>query len=171
MIAIGSFLLLAACDSQGADGRPVSMDGKELPSKEDRKSDEKKAEDAGGGRDSGAPSESTSGFPAMADDGGYQEPATDGAHDGCEKGQMIFEGDCMAKDAVQEILDERGREAVIKVRKARKPKEQAQAAHELIEQQIYQMDKTGDDLDEIIEQLRQENREQEMEDKKNGKPD
>jgi len=76
--------------------------------------------------------------------------------DGCYAGQMQFEGRCCDKSEVDKILEQREREALVKVQTAKKPGQTADAAHELLEQQIAQMDKAEDDLDEIIEQLKEE---------------
>lgn len=173
--AIGSFLLLAACNPIPTDGGKVSK----ADEKADVKADEKKADvkvdikagDSGDvllGGDSGEVS--TSGYPAMADDGGASEYETDGANDGCGRGEMVFEGSCVSKQRVSEILEERETQAVAKVKTAKRPQEQAQAATELIEQQMYQIDKHADDFDEIIEQLKQEKLEKEAIDN-DEKPD
>ena len=164
-IAIGSLLLLAGCpnSSDSKDGTTAGEESVVSVRKEDRKADEKKADvpsttagfgtaggdDAGG--DSGEPEGET----------GHEPLSTStGAQDGCEDGE-IFEDHCMPKEKVSEILKERDREAVAKVQQATKPSDRIKAASELLEQQIYQVDKTEDDLDEIIEQLRQEKLEKE----------
>jgi len=62
----------------------------------------------------------------------------------------------MDKEMVGKILDERDEEIKAKVHNATNPKQQADAAYEFIEQEIAQMDKTEDDLDELIEQLKEQ---------------
>jgi len=89
-----------------------------------------------------------------ADNGG-EEPTY--LRDGCSRGLMMFEGVCTSKDKVDQILDRRSREALEKLQTAKKPKQSAEAAGYLIEQNIAQMDKAEDDLEEIIEQLKEEN--------------
>jgi hypothetical protein len=158
----GSFFLLLGCLSQSTDHRPVSKaDAKGIESpedrKEDRKADDKKAEDVKGEYGSATPPDVL--WPAMGDDSGTVEPPdeiTDGANDGCDEGEMVFEEVCTSKDRVGKVLKQRETEAVAKVKTAKRPKEQAEAAHDLMEQQMYQIDKHADDFDEIIEQLKQE---------------
>jgi len=87
--------------------------------------------------------------------------------DGCHKGSMRFEGKCMDKEHVGEILDGRDKGIKAKVHNATNPKQQADAAYEFLEQEIAQMDKTEDDLDELIEQLK----EQEIAKELDGLPD
>jgi len=92
---------------------------------------------------------------------GGEDPVSEKAGGGvsskkrCPFGSMVFEGKCHDKQKVKEIVEEREKNALVKVKKA-KPEETADAARELLEQQIVQIDKAEDDLDEIIEQLREE---------------
>jgi hypothetical protein len=194
-IAGSSFLLLTiACTTQTAKPDAKRADPVvQADAKADTKHDEKKAEDSKGwhgirpinmvgipGDDGGE----LHGFPEAADDGGEGtgghpeaadggevEPPRPKGKDGCREGHMRFDGKCMSKDRVSKILDKRADEAMAKVKEATKPKETAQASHDLIEQQIYQMDKAEDDLDEIIEQLqREQDAKPEPDDKKGGLP-
>lgn len=83
----------------------------------------------------------------------------------CPTGEMDFEGKCVNKERVDKILDKRKKAALDKVKTAKKPKQTADAAYDLLEQQTAQVDKVEDDLDEIIEQLKEEKRAE----KKGGK--
>jgi hypothetical protein len=116
-------------------------------------------------------------FPAAADDGGdddgdeAKEDDTEGpatVPDGCALEEMKFEGKCTGKDEVQRILDRREREAMSKYQTAKRPQEAANAAHDLLEQQVAQVEKTEDDLDEILEILREEKKRKKGGDKKGG---
>lgn len=113
---------------------------------------------------------------SVADDGGSQEmtggdfpvsPLSKKTKDGCAVGAMPFEGKCVNKGKIDRILERRERKALKRVQKAHKPQQMADAAGELIEQQIAQMGKAEDDLDEILEQLRAEDLEERRE-KKEG---
>lgn len=84
----------------------------------------------------------------------FEEPKP--KRDGCIKGAMRFEGRCLPKDKVDYILHNRKRKALKRVQQAQKPDDAALAAHDLLEQQIAQVDKAEDDLDEIIEELKEE---------------
>jgi len=77
-------------------------------------------------------------------------------HDGCFVGELQFEGRCVDKKRVSEIVEKREAYAIEKVKKAKRPEQKALATHDLLEQQIVQADKVEDDLDEIIEQLEEE---------------
>ena len=165
-------LLIFSCLVSKADDRKA--DAKADAKADDRKEDAK--EDVPG-TDTG---EELHGFPEAGDDDGGDEAGASetgapmpksgagtslkGA-DGCRKGQMPFDGICLSKDRVSEILDQRGAEALAKVKNANQPQQTAEAAYDLIEQQTYQVDKVEDDLDEIIEQLKQENAERDEKDK------
>ena len=83
----------------------------------------------------------------------------------CPQGEMLFEGACTPKDEVSKILAMRERQALEKYRKAKEPKEAAKAAQELLEQQVVQVGKTEDDLDEIIGMLQEEQKKEEEEKK------
>lgn len=101
---------------------------------------------------------------AASEEGGTGDEGSEGAPgeerrlsaDGCADGEMQFEGACRSKEKVKKILDKRKREAMDSYRKAKRPEEAAQAAHDLLEQQVAQVEKTEDDLDEILEMLREE---------------
>lgn len=76
----------------------------------------------------------------------------------CSKGEMVFEGECLHKDNVEELLEKREQEALRRVKMAEHPEQVADAAHDLLEKQILQVDKAEDDLDEILEDLKNEQR-------------
>ena len=67
--------------------------------------------------------------------------------DGCADEEMRFEGRCYPKKAVKDVLEVREAEAIREVQEADEPVKQAKAAHSLLEQQISQVDKAEDDLD------------------------
>jgi hypothetical protein len=145
--------------------------------KADQKKDEKKAEDKaddggfgyGDGEETGTANAEAGAVPPDASGETGEEPfgepesldgpppSTKPRHDGCKKGAMKFEGKCLNKDRVEKILEKRDEEVKQRVYDAKSPQQQADAAHDLLEQQIAQMDKTEDDLDEIIQQLQEEN--------------
>ena len=79
--------------------------------------------------------------------------------DGCLEGQMPFEGQCTDKKEVERVLEVRAKRAKKKMKKARGVKEKAKAVNDMLEQQIQQVDKAEDDLDEIIDQLEREREE------------
>jgi hypothetical protein len=87
----------------------------------------------------------------------------------CPTGEMDFEGKCVNKIKVDKVLDKRKKKALDRVKAAKKPKQTADASYDLLEQNTAQVDKMEDDLDEIIEQLQQEKKEEEL-DKKGGRP-
>jgi hypothetical protein len=89
------------------------------------------------------------------DDGGEEAKATVHA-DGCGDGEMQFEGKCTSKAVVKKILDKRDKAAVEEVFKAPKGAPKARAYGALLEHQVAQVEKTEDDLDEILEILREE---------------
>lgn len=182
-IAVSSFLLLTtSCFAQKAKqddpGERPTVDVPIDVRPDEKKADEKKAdvkEDPPPDETGDGP-EDTSGHPAAADGG--DETGDDGetgaavgtspshkGKDGCHPGQMRFDGKCLSKDRVAKILDRREEEALAKVKHANKPKQVADAAYELIEQQTQQVEKVEDDLDEIIEQLKQEKAQKEKADK------
>lgn len=168
-----SFLLLIACTTQCAKPEhradPALVAAEKQDEKQDeKKADEKKAETKGvhgygsvittgpmedGGDETGG--ESHGDTPAMGDGGPRSTHKK--TKDGCRPGAMRFEGKCLNKRKVQKILDKRDEEIKKKVQDATNAQQQADAAHDFLEQQIAQMDKTEDDLDEIIEQLKEEN--------------
>lgn len=186
-------LLLISClssQSTKVDERDSPTAAAVVASSDDGDKPEDAYEDEAGaglaGMSSGGESgEELFGFPEAADDdGGSVEATTTGEEplptaskkkkkrkqkDGCYLGSMRFEGKCLDKRKVSKILDERSLAAMAKVQKAHKPEQVADAAYDLIEQQIAQMDKTEDDLDEMIEQLQDEKRE-EAQAKKGGRP-
>lgn len=85
-----------------------------------------------------------------------QEPDLPRKNDGCVVGELSFEGHCVDKERVSEIVEKRETQAIEKVKRAKRPEQKALAAHDFLEQQIVQADKVEDDLDEIIEQLEKE---------------
>lgn len=76
----------------------------------------------------------------------------------CPDGQMGFEGSCVDKTKVDRIIDTRKKKALDRVKAAKQGKQTADATYDLLEQQTAQVDKVEDDLDEIIEQLKEEKR-------------
>jgi len=158
-------LFCVAClgqDGKQDDGRAAARDRTHAADvgtdehKADEKRDEKKADEkippehgpdaADGGEETGD-----------ADTGSAEETGgPELADDGCELGEMVFEGRCTSKERVSKLLDGRKAEALERVQLASKPKQAVDSAYDLIEQQTYQMDKVEDDLDEIIEQLKRE---------------
>ena len=80
----------------------------------------------------------------------------------CPTGEMGFEGLCTHKDEVEKVLDKRKKIALDRVQSAKKPQQTADAAYDLLEQNTAQVDKMEDDLDEIIEQLKEEKKAEEM---------
>ena len=171
-IAGSSFLLLSiSCMTQSKkpEDRPDRMvegiaDAVDAKA-DDKKADDKKAEDPGddgGWEPHGHPEALDSGEAASSDEGGAAPPdATGGLEpqiDGCALEAMQFEGKCTPKDKVEKILDRRERIALDKYQKAKKPQQAAEAAHDLLEQQVAQSGKMEDDLDEILEVLRKEKR-------------
>lgn len=144
-------------DAKTGEDMPPEDNGEEIP-------DAPEAADDGGGE----------GAPEATEDSGGHDPLTAGAHkrpkDGCATGEMRFEGVCTDKDRVKKIVDKREEKALQKVQQATKPEQAANAAHELLEQQIAQVDKAEDDLDEIIEQLKEEKKRKAMAKKKEEAP-
>lgn len=179
-IAASSFLLLGACPSgekgDSVDADPVVQTTRDVKADE-KKADEKKAESkeeahgqqysysSGGGvgedegTDSGEPVVEDTGEEAAEDTGA--DASAPPTKDGCKRGHMKFEGKCLSKERVSKILETRDEAVKEKVQTAKDPKEQAEASYDLLEQQIAHMDKTEDDLDEILEQLRLEQLERE----------
>lgn len=172
-LAGSSFLLLMlACPSSSthrADRRvdPSIVAGPEK--RDDKKAGAKKDDDWGPDEDETA-GMAEPGAPAAADDGGEtgeepfghkesldRPPTSKPRADGCKKGRMKFEGKCRSKERVAKVLENRGEEIKRKLRNASTAQQQADAAHDLLEQQIAQMEVTEDNLDEIIRQLEQEN--------------
>lgn len=133
-------------DLQKSDEKHVEVQGSETGSRE--------AEAASDGEEEESEGEGVEGT-------GGEESISEKANGGvsskkrCSLGSMVFEGKCHDKQKVKKIVEEREKKALAKVKKA-KPEETADAARELLEQQIVQIDKAEDDLDEIIEQLREE---------------
>jgi hypothetical protein len=71
--------------------------------------------------------------------------------DGCLEGEMLIDGTCSSKEKIaveQEAKDETAKK---RYKKSKRPAEKAKAAHDILEQQVVQMDRTLDDLDEIQE--------------------
>lgn len=79
-------------------------------------------------------------------------------HDGCGDEEMRFEGKCYPKKSVKDVLEMREAEAIRKVQEADEPVKAAKAANQLLEQQINQAAKAEDDLDEILEMLKEKDR-------------
>jgi len=157
-IAGSSFLLLSiSCLSQSPkpEDPPDRLVEAVADAKADKKADAKTDEKADAKADEG-----DSGEGVGTDDGGGPPPDAAGTKlsDGCDREEMPFEGVCTPKDQVQKVLDIRKDVALEKYQKAERPQQAAQAGHELLEQQIAQGDKMEDDLDEIIEVLRDEKR-------------
>lgn len=86
----------------------------------------------------------------------------------CGIGEMLFEGKCLPKETVNRILEEREQKALAKLKMAKEAPQQAKAVQELLEQQVVQVSKNEDDLDEIIEMLKEENKQLDKQ-KKKGK--
>jgi hypothetical protein len=84
----------------------------------------------------------------------------------CPTGEMDFEGKCVNKEEVDKVLHKRKKIALDKVKTAKRPKQTADASYDLLEQQTAQVDKVEDDLDEIIEQLKEEKKAEALEKKK-----
>lgn len=146
-IATSSLLLLISCTQQRDDHKkdveepPRIIVAPEVePYPEEARAAEKMAEE-----------------PHPHKEAGPAEPAPL-RDDGCVDGEMPFEGSCRPKEEVQKVLRRREREALAKVQQARRPGQAAEAANDLLEQQISQAAKSEDDLDEIIEMLREEKR-------------
>lgn len=74
----------------------------------------------------------------------------------CPDGQMLFEGACTAKTEVGVVLEQRDDAIILDLQEPASAVEEVDAQHQLIEQQIVQVDKTADDLDEIIHDLQRE---------------
>lgn len=155
-IVLSSLLLTAiSCFAQQA---PASEDWegrdsgyhKEEPKEEANGDLPEATEDGGGGEDSGFDE-------AGGLDGGAALP--EGDQDVCLKGSMVFEGRCISKTEVERLLEHREQQALKRVQQAKMPHDVADAAHDLLEKQIAQVDKAEDDLDEIIAELKKENRE------------
>lgn len=73
----------------------------------------------------------------------------------CPKGSMLFEGECTHKDKVGKIVDRRKKKAKAKIYSAA-PSASGEAANDLLQSAIVQMEKSEDNLDEMIEQLKEE---------------
>jgi hypothetical protein len=71
----------------------------------------------------------------------------------CPEGQMFFEGVCTPKTEVVDLVEHREEEALLDLQEPAQEGGSAEAQHRLIEQQIVQVEKAEDDLDEIILEL------------------
>lgn len=165
-------LLLTACPA--GDAKSDGDDRKTASAKADDRV-EHKADEAKDAADSGTLEGDSGEPPPEGEDTGEHEddgedegdgvPLTAGTsgrkHD-CEPGSMPFEGKCTPKDRIAEIVEQREDDALMRVQTAKKPDQTAEAVHDLLEQQIYQVGKAEDDLDEIIEQLRREKEEKQL---------
>lgn len=80
------------------------------------------------------------------------------SEDPCPAGQRRYEGTCRPRKAVANDIERRERDALASVRKAQTTKELVDAQHELLQQQVQQVGQVEQDLDEILELLREENR-------------
>lgn len=170
-VASSSLLLLSiSClapkDDKHEDVTQVSVvDAGVDDGKADEKAEEAKADDG-----SEEPHEDEQSSHEAEDSGAQDETGGETApapRDGCGADEMHFEGECRPKEKIKKVLDEREREALEKYHKAAKPQQAAEAAHELLEQQVAQVEKAEDDLDEILEILREE---QKRDDAKKERP-
>lgn len=130
-------------DDAGADAGHAGAEGG-TPEDDDHGEEKKEEEGAGGS----VPEI----FPLMG-----EKKAGDGRPKRrCPGGQMEFEGRCEAKEKVAQIVEEREKAALENVKKAKEAGDVAEAQNDLLEQQVAQMEKAEDDLDEIIELLEEE---------------
>ena len=156
-------LLLLACSSHSAEKTDERVDPTivAVPEKQDEKKAEARPDEGRAGRDEGpVPSIDTGAHTGEEPDGDPELPTAPSSKprlDGCKKGEMRFDGKCLSKKRVEKILEKRDEEVKQKVQDAKNPQQQANAAHDLLQQQIVQMEKTEDDLDEITVQLKEEN--------------
>ncbi len=109
--AIVSVFLLAGCLLPADNGRDTPVSTHRVDTKSEKKAEkksEKKAETEDLALLTGRLSPYLTG-PPMADDDEGDDDGTDGAHDGCAPGEMMFEGDCMMKEDVSDIIEEHER--------------------------------------------------------------
>lgn len=138
-LAASSFLLLVcACDSSKVEERKADAPREivvEAPPVLEDPNDEDLMEE---GADDG--------------EGSYEH------HDGCDDEEMRFEGKCYPKKAVKDVVEQREADALQDVQNADDPAKAAKATNVFLEQQINQAAKTEDDLDEILEILKEDER-------------
>jgi hypothetical protein len=87
--------------------------------------------------------------PEDGDAVGIEEP-TETKRD-CGENEMSVHGICYSKEHLAKLQDEQDEIIKFKYQSARGAGEKAQAAHALLEQQIEQLERTEDDLQEIIQ--------------------
>lgn len=172
-VASSSLLLLSiSCSPQNRkpkDAAPARVVERLDDVKSEAKADEKKAEVVVD--EASLPPDADAGAEEQDDTGATEsEGASDIHADGCADAEMKFEGKCAAKNEVSKILDRREQEALDKYRTAKKPIQAAEAANEFLEQQVAKIDKTEDDLDEIIEMLREEDKKRKKGPRKKRRP-